>query len=80
MDKTIFDLLKILNNNSQDSKTNAFASYPAEAFNNQPSQTDNFLPLIMSLLNKNGSLGDIFTQSSSKEPTKRDGPDEEVLL
>ena len=90
MDKNLLDILKLLSNFGGQSSQNlngqsvnvSSQSYPAEAYPKEPSNDNNLLPLLMSLLNKNGSLSEVFSlnNSSQKEPTKREGPNDEVLL
>ena len=89
MDKNLLEILNMLYKNmfsSQPQQQNKAPSnsYPPEAYSNyspsqQPQQENNFLPLIMSLLNKNGSLNDVLTQNTQKKEDKK-SPYDEILL
>lgn len=100
MNNNIFNLLKLMNafNQPQNNQTNnqnpSLNNFPNEAYNqnihpqnniNQFSSDNNILPLLMSMLGKNGDLSKIFTQNTTKkekEEIKKDSssPKDEILL
>lgn len=81
---------------SQEQNNSSFANYPFEAFsqnksseNNQNpfgnsiNSDNNFLPLLLSMLGKNGDLSKVFSQGNqTKEEVKKESssPKDELLL